>query len=62
MVQKAWCPYCGRPLDIGKDVEKAWRYHSPKGGSYFLMEIFKCPRCKRRVRLTTKEPGRRLER
>lgn len=55
--ERYWCPYCGRPMDVEKDYIRGWDFHSPKGGAYFKAKIYKCPRCKKKVRVTVKKPG-----
>lgn len=59
--ERYWCPYCGRPLNIDKDYVRGWRFHSPKGGAYFMAKIYKCPRCEKKMRVTKQEPGLKIE-
>jgi len=56
MAEKYWCPYCGEP-QREDNIVKSWRFHSRRGGSYFIARILKCHKCGRKVRVTEKEPG-----
>jgi len=51
---KCWCPYCGEP-HREDNLERSWRFHSSRGGAYFVARIYKCHKCGKRVRITEKE-------